>query len=71
MNTWYVLTREKYVLEHCAATGFAFTSGCDGSILSFAIDIHHDADQQTMLATATLVGALRRHTDAVQVSVTP
>lgn len=29
---------QQYVLEHCEATGMAFTSGFDGSILSFTIE---------------------------------
>lgn len=58
----------QYVLEHCAATGLAFTAGCDGKILSFAIDTAPDADAQSVVVTAKPVGALRRHTDFVQVS---
>lgn len=58
----------QYVLEHCAATGLAFTAGCDGKILSFAIDTAIDADAQSVVVTAKPVGALRRHTDFVQVS---
>eukprot|EP00752_Nemacystus_decipiens_P012939 g11452.t1 len=60
---------QQYVLEHCAVTGLAFTSGCDGTIQSFAIDSCNSGDgdqQQHVLVTATPVGVLRRHTDVVQ-----
>ncbi|CAM9260448.1 unnamed protein product, partial [Ectocarpus fasciculatus] len=78
---------QQYVLEHCEATGMAFTSGFDGSILSFTIETRStssssvDGDQQQpqypaqqqqqqpqphILASATQIGVLRRHTDVIQ-----
>lgn len=52
---------QQYVLEHCAVTGLAFTSGCDGTIQSFAIDTckssgDGEQPQQHVLVTATPVG---------------
>lgn len=54
-------TSQQYVLEHCPVTGVVFTSGCDGSILSFAIETTISSDneqQQYVLATATPIGRL-------------
>lgn len=52
-------------------TGLAFTSGCDGAILPFSIDTDYEAvandTQPGVRITVTQVGALKRHSDIVQV----
>lgn len=57
-------TSQQYVLEHCPVTGIVFTSGCDGTILSFTIEttITSDSEQpQYVLATAIPIGEENVH----------
>ncbi|CAM9158987.1 unnamed protein product [Choristocarpus tenellus] len=53
---------QQYVQEYCPVTGLLFTSGCDGVVLSWALDV----DNETLDVTASREKPLRRHTNIIK-----